>query len=68
MTVIEQRTMESVMELNRKIPELSLRDIFALSAINGIVGNYYLDKQGAKEMADRAYLVADAMLEARGNK
>ena len=64
MTIIEQNTMESIQNINQKIPELKLRDIFAMHALNGMLAS--LDYSGTPEqLADYAYQYADAMKEKR---
>jgi hypothetical protein len=64
MTVIEQNTMESIQNINHKIPELKLRDIFAMHALNGMLASP--DYSGTPEqLADYAYQYADAMKERR---
>ena len=67
MTIIEQNTMESIQNINQKIPELKLRDIFAMHALNGMLASP--DYSGTPEqLADYAYKYADAMLNARRKK
>ena len=65
-TVGEQRTMMAIQSINEKLPELELRDLFAMSALKGIIevsnGYYY----GVH--AETAYKYADAMLNARSKK
>ena len=64
MTIIEQNTMESIQNINQKIPELKLRDIFAMHALNGMLASP--DYSGTPEqLADYAYQYADAMKERR---
>ena len=75
MTVIENQTMNLVSKAAKRIADfdITLRDIFALSAINGIIRNGFdsgnldalPDKFDAKQYAESAYCIADAMLEAR---
>ena len=75
MTVLEAQTMDMVSKAAKRIAtaDITLRDIFALSAINGIIrngfdsGNYdsLPDKFDAEQYAESAYCIADAMLEAR---
>lgn len=63
-TVIEQNTMESIQNISQKIPELKLRDIFAMHALNGMLASP--DYSGTPEqLADYAYQYADAMKERR---
>jgi hypothetical protein len=63
MTIEEQRTMQAIQQLNRKLPDVTLRDLFAMSSINGLI--FYIDEENAQGYANKAYLIADAMLEAR---
>ena len=75
MTVIELRTMELVSKAAERIAsaDVSLRDIFAMSALNGVIANGFAsgdcgafpDKFDAEQYAESAYCIADAMLEAR---
>ena len=64
MTIIEQNTMESIQNISQKLPELKLRDIFAMHALNGMLASP--DYSGTPEqLADYAYQYADAMKERR---
>lgn len=63
-TIEEQRTMQAIQQLNRKVPEVTLRDLFAMSYLNGILTNRAMHYDYDQE-AVFAYRVADAMLEAR---
>lgn len=69
-TVEEQRTMIAIQQLNRKVPEVTLRDLFAMSSINGLGLTYDvgIDEENVQRYANKAYLIADAMLEARQKK
>ena len=63
MTVIEQRTMESIQKMERKISEFSLRDYFAGQVLAGM-GEYLMrNKDNLNEIAKTCYKVADAMIE-----
>lgn len=65
MTREEQDTMNAIRNINRKLPEVTLRDLFAMSALTGILrGTTYTDVE-IKIKAELAYKQADAMLEAR---
>lgn len=67
MTVEEQRTMHSIQKLNAKIPEVTLRDLFAMNIISGMIAtNLILDEEFLLGYSKKAYKIADAMLEARG--
>ncbi len=68
MTVEEQRTMQAIQNINRKIPEVTLRDLFAMSIIQTQVDSCYYQDNEIKEMAEQSYRIADAMIEARGRK
>ena len=77
MTVIELRTMELVSKAAERIAtaDITLRDIFAMSALNGIIANGFAsgdcgafpDDIDAHLYAESAYCIADAMIEARKN-
>ena len=64
-TVEEQRTMIAIQQLNRKVPEVTLRDLFAMSIIQTQVKDCLYDDNEIKAMAEQTYRIADAMLEAR---
>ena len=66
MTVIEQRTMESLIDLNSKIPEITLRDIFAMSVLTGMYANgtYFTDCT-YRDFAVTAYEQAEEMIKVR---
>lgn len=75
MTVLENQTMNLVSRAAKRIADLdiTLRDIFAMSALNGIIRNGFesgncdavSDKFDAEQYASSAYCIADAMLEVR---
>lgn len=64
-TVEEQRTMQAIQQLNRKVPEVTLRDLFAMSVIQTQVKDCLYEDEEIEAMAKESYRVADAMLEAR---
>lgn len=64
-TVEEQRTMQAIQQLNRKIPEVTLRDLFAMSTIPTLLKDFPHDDESIKAMTRKSYKLADAMLEAR---
>lgn len=67
MTREERVTMQAIQRLERKIPDMTLRDLFAMSALQGTLrGTTYTDEEIAIK-AEQAYKLADAMLKARGN-
>lgn len=67
-TIGEQRTMMAIQELCNKIPEIELRDLFAIAALNGLASqpSIYNIKEGYT--ANLSYTLADAMLKARKGK
>ena len=75
MTILENQTMNLVSRAVKRIADLdiTLRDIFAMSALNGIITNGFAsgdcgalpDKVDAEQYAESACGIADAMLEAR---
>ena len=68
LTKEELATHRAIQRLGQKIPELSLRDIFAISVINGTLrGTTYTEKE-IEIKTEQAYRIADAMLEAREKK
>lgn len=65
MTAMEISAMNAIQNINRKLPDLELRDLFAMSAINGMSANVDLNCDTFEHLAELAYRQADAMLEAR---
>lgn len=63
---LQQRTMEvhkiTMHEINEKLKGISLRDLFAMNALNGLIG---LSTMNYEQMANDAYALADEMLKAR---
>lgn len=72
MTIIEQNTMEAIQDLNSKIPNVELRDLFAMHALNGLMvqseGMNSPDFWDYDALARFAYEAADAMIYARKHK
>lgn len=66
-TMEEMITMEAIQSINYKIPELTLRDLFAMSVMTGTLANSKASGF-SEDFARRAYIYADAMLEARKTK
>lgn len=65
MTILEQNTMVAIQQINEKLQELTLRDLFAMSALTGTLrGTTYTDEE-IKIKAEQSYRIADAMLEER---
>lgn len=65
MTREEQSTMQAIQQLNRKIPEVTLRDLFAMSVMPTLLKDFPYDNESIKSMARKSYIIADAILEAR---
>ena len=81
MEVCVYHALDSINEINRKMPEITLRDIFAMNAMNGILNdnmrtavddilrNDEKDKDfWTERIAAASYKMADAMLQARKKK
>lgn len=68
MTREELSTMNAIQNINRKLPDLELRDLFAMSIINGMSANSGLNDDTLEHLAELAYKQADAMLEVRNKK
>jgi hypothetical protein len=68
MTIIEQNTMEAIQCINQKIPEIELRDLFAMAALQGILPTPYGQAASNENVSASAYAVADEMLKARKRK
>ena len=64
-TMEELRTMESIQSINRKLPDLELRDLFAMNAMTGFHRGSLWTGGDWDGVAERCYKLADAMLEAR---
>ena len=73
----EYKTMESIQSISQKIPDLELRDLFAMNILGSFGGGSWngsylniLDENPTQieKTARIAYKVADAMLEARKKK
>lgn len=66
MNVLEQQTMEHLCNLDSKIPNLTLRDLFAMSVLNGMYANstYFTDAT-YRDFAVMAYEQAEIMIKVR---
>lgn len=64
-TIEEQRTMIAIQQLNRKVPEVTLRDLFAMNSLNALLQKPI---ESFETVAEQSYRLADAMLEARQKK
>lgn len=66
MNVLEQQTMEHLCNLDSKIPNLTLRDLFAISALNGMyANNTYFTDATYRDFAEMAYKQAEEMIKVR---
>jgi len=81
MEVCVYHALDSINEINRKMPEITLRDMFAMNAMNGILNDHMrtaVDDILRNDEKDRdfwteriaaaSYKMADAMLQARKKK
>ena len=68
MEVCVYNALDSINEINRKMPEVTLRDLFAMSALQGILPTPYGQGAENENVAASAYAIADAMLQARKKK
>lgn len=68
MTVFEQHTHELLQSACRKIPDVTLRDLFAMSVMPALLKDFSLSNESIKYMAIKSYIIADEMLEAREKK
>lgn len=67
-TIAEQRTMESLQRLEKKIPQITLRDYFASQVLAGM-GEYLMtNRDDLHSIAESCYKIADAMIEVRNEK
>ena len=71
-TVEEQRTMRAIQNIDRKLPQVELRDLFAMTALvmlNGTTfGKACAESCDYEPLAEDCYKLADAMLAARKEK
>ena len=68
LTKEELATHRAIQRLGQKIPDITLRDLFAMSAIGGMSANSGLNNHTLEQLAELAYKQADAMLKAREKK
>lgn len=76
----EEMAENAIISINHKMPQIELRDLFAMNALNGMLAGcvfarnkaemHELDENDERmaDVADIAYEFADAMLEARKRK
>lgn len=65
MTAVEQRTHKAIQDINRKLPDLELRDLFAMGIIAGMSSNIELNNHTLEDLAELAYKQVDIILKAR---
>lgn len=70
-TMEELRTMEAIQSINHKVPEVKLRDLFAMHALIGLTttteDSAFPETWDYDMLAECAYKAADAMIKARKN-
>ena len=67
-TVEELRTMEAIQSINQKMPDVELRDLFAIHAMNALLPTDWGMEASEDDIAKYSYKMADAMLKARKHK
>ena len=67
MEVCVYHALDSINEINRKMPELTLRDLFAMAALTGMLANP-TNEERSECLEMEAYSYADSMLKARKKK
>ena len=64
-TALGQRTIGAIGEACAKASGVTLHDVFAMSALNGLIGSGDYGEGDLAELSPMAYRLADVMLEAR---
>lgn len=64
----ESITMATIQSINEKLPDLELRDIFAIHIVGGLATQQWIENVFEDHTAKLAYNIADAMIEARKKK
>lgn len=68
----ESITMAAIQSINQKMPDLELRDLFAMQALSGLMVQSGSDSEvytwDYETLANISYKAADAMLKARSRK
>ena len=64
----ESITMAAIQSINQKLPDLELRDIFAMHIMSGLASQQWIENVYEDHTAELAYNLADAMIEARKKK
>lgn len=67
MEVCVYHALDSINEINRKMPDIELRDLFAMYAMQGFISKSYFNVD-EHDLPKMAYELADAMLKARKQK
>lgn len=67
-TTEEVRTMAAIQSINHKLPDLKLRDLFAMNIMSGLASQQWIENVYEDHTAELAYNLADAMIEARKKK
>ena len=68
MEVCVYHALNSINEINRKMPEVTLRDLFAIHSMNALLPTGWGMEASEDNIAKYSYKMADAMLEARSKK
>jgi hypothetical protein len=75
MTIIEEATMKSIQGIYKKLPDfngVTLRDLFALTYINGLFNNRWFElmtkDENIEKLAKASYEFADVMIKTRSQK
>lgn len=66
--ICEQNAFLSIQRLERKIPEITLRDFFASQALAGMGEYLMMNRDDLHSIAESCYKIADAMIEVRNEK
>lgn len=63
----ESITMAAIQSINEKLPDLELRDMFAMSALQALIPTHWGQSSDTsfEAISDTAYSIADEMIEAR---
>lgn len=64
-TVLGLNTMQAISTACAKVGSVTLRDVFAMSALNGLLSAEPCTDSELNDLATKAYVLADSMLETR---
>lgn len=64
-TVLGQRTIQAIGEACTKVSSGTLRDVFAMTAMHGLLGRSQCTEMELSDLSVSAYMLADDMLRAR---